>query len=60
MHRNKLNLKWSNDAQSSQCWVQFDKIIYQISVPLIKSISACDYILASNDYDSIMSYINQR
>ena len=60
MQRNKLNLKWINNARSSQCWVPFDKIICQISVPLIKSISARDYILASNDYDSIMSYINQR
>ena len=25
MQKNKLNLKWKNDAGSSQCWVPFDK-----------------------------------
>ena len=28
MHRNKLNLKWVNDARSSQYRVPFDKAIY--------------------------------
>nr|XP_047127740.1 uncharacterized protein LOC101236217 [Hydra vulgaris] len=54
MHRNKLSLRWANDAQSSQCWVPFDKVICQISAPSIKG----DNKFVNNDYDIIMSYVS--
>ena len=60
MHRNKLNLKWTYDAQSSQCWVLFDKVICQISAPSVKGRRARDYDLARDDYDTIVNYINKR
>ena len=36
MTRKGLSLQWVNNAQSSQCWVQFTKVIREVSPPLAK------------------------
>ena len=40
MTQKGLNLQWVNDAQSSQCWVTFTKVICEISPCLTKGQSA--------------------
>ena len=53
MLKSKLGCK-SQIVRSSQCWVPFTKVIWEISLPLAKGQSARDYVPTMEDFNKIL------